>query len=84
LRTEAATNNVTDYRVNKAIEHLPALRDKLSAIDDNYLDIQQDILETFVDVRRALDKVAVIGAIVASFATPEGRRTDHERGVRRA
>jgi hypothetical protein len=35
--------------VNKAIEHLPVLRDKLSAIDDNYLDIQQDILETFVD-----------------------------------
>src|SRR5258708_31086554 len=49
LRTEAATNNVTDYGVNKAVEHLPALRDKLSAIDDNYLDIQQDILETFVD-----------------------------------
>src|SRR5205814_9606408 len=49
LRTEAATNNVTDYGVNKAVEHLPALRDKLSAIDDSYLDIQQDILETFVD-----------------------------------
>jgi len=26
LRTEAAGNNVTDYGVNKAIEHLPALR----------------------------------------------------------
>ena len=49
LRTEAAGNNVTDYGVNKAIEHLPALRDKLSAINDNYLNIQQDILETFVD-----------------------------------
>jgi len=49
LRTEAATNNVTDYGVNKAIENLPALRGKLAAIDDNYLDIQQDILETFVD-----------------------------------
>ena len=49
LRTEAATNNVTDYGVNKAIEHLPALRDKLAAINDNYLDVQQDILETFVD-----------------------------------
>jgi hypothetical protein len=32
LRTEAATNNVTDYGVNKAVEHLPALRDKLRAI----------------------------------------------------
>jgi hypothetical protein len=49
LRTEAAGNNVTDYGVNKAVEHLPALRDKLSAINNNYLDIQQDILETFVD-----------------------------------
>jgi hypothetical protein len=45
LRTEAAGNNVTDYGVNKAIEHLPALRDKLSAINNNYLNIQQDILE---------------------------------------
>src|SRR5438477_10306729 len=44
LRTEAATNTVTDYGVNKAVEHLPALRDKLSAIDDSYLNIQQDIL----------------------------------------
>ena len=32
--------------MNKAIEHLPVLREKLSAIDDNYLDIQQDILES--------------------------------------
>jgi hypothetical protein len=45
LRTEAATNNVTDYGVNKAIEHLPLLRGKLAAIDDSYLNIQQDILE---------------------------------------
>jgi hypothetical protein len=57
LRTEAATNNMTDYGVNKAIEHLPALRDKLSAIDDSYLDIQQDILETFVD-RGQLQRLA--------------------------
>jgi hypothetical protein len=26
LRTEAATNNVTDYRVKKAVDNLPALR----------------------------------------------------------
>jgi hypothetical protein len=35
--------------VNKAIENLPALRDKLALINNNYLDMQQDILETFVD-----------------------------------
>ncbi len=49
LRTEAATNNVRDYAVPKAIDNLPQLRPKLSSIVDNYLDIQQDILETFVD-----------------------------------
>ena len=49
LRTEAATNNVTDYRVGKAVDNLSALRTTLSAINDNYLNVQQDILETFVD-----------------------------------
>lgn len=49
LRTESATNNVTDYGVGKALENLPALRDKLSGISDRYLEVQQDILETFVD-----------------------------------
>ena len=67
LRTEAATNNVTDYGVNKAIEHLPALRDKLAAINDNYLDIQQDILETFVD-RGQLHNLA------QPTYTPSGKR----------
>lgn len=67
LRTEAASNNVTDYGVNKAIEHLPALRDKLAAINDNYLDIQQDILETFVD-RGQLQRLA------KPTLTPTGKR----------
>src|SRR6266705_3393342 len=49
LRTESATNNVNDYALNKAIDHLPALQQKLSSMVDNYLNIQQDILETFVD-----------------------------------
>jgi hypothetical protein len=34
----------------RSIEHLPALRDKIqSSVIDNYVDIQQDILETFID-----------------------------------
>jgi hypothetical protein len=49
LRTESATNNVADYAVKKAVADLPQLRLKLSSIVDNYLDIQQDILETFLD-----------------------------------
>jgi hypothetical protein len=31
------------------VENLPVLRKTLSAINDNYLNVQQDILETFVD-----------------------------------
>ena len=49
LRTEPATNNVGDYAVPKAIDHLSGLRQKLSATVDRYLDVQHDILETFVD-----------------------------------
>jgi hypothetical protein len=49
LRTEASSNNVTDYGVKKAVDNLPALRTTLSAINDNYLTVQQDILETFID-----------------------------------
>ena len=44
LRTEPATNDVTAYGVKKAVENLPQLREKLSAVCDNYLNVQQDIL----------------------------------------
>jgi hypothetical protein len=50
LRTETATNNIsTDYGIGKAVENLPQLRQRLSGIIDRYLEVQQDILETFVD-----------------------------------
>jgi hypothetical protein len=57
LRTEPASNNVKDYGVNKAVENLSVLRNTLSAITDNYLKVQQDILETFID-RGELRKLA--------------------------
>jgi hypothetical protein len=57
LRTEAASNNVNDYGVKKAVENLPVLQNSLSAINDTYLNVQQDILETFVD-RDQLRKLA--------------------------
>src|SRR5580692_11465811 len=57
LRTEAASNNVNDYGVNKSVQNLPALRNALSAINDNYLNVQQDIVETFID-RGQLRKLA--------------------------
>jgi len=49
LRTESASNDVTDYGINKAVQNLPQLQQKLSTICDNYLNAQQDILETFID-----------------------------------
>ncbi len=50
LRTETATNNIsTDYGIGKAVDNLPQLRQTLSGIIDRYLEVQQDILETFVD-----------------------------------
>src|ERR1700752_1460137 len=67
LRTEPAPNNVTEYGVNKSIEHLPALRDKMGAIIDNYLDVQQDILETFVDRGQLRD-------LANPTLTPTGKR----------
>jgi hypothetical protein len=57
LRTEPATNNVADYGVQKAVENLPRLRQRMAAITDIYLDVQQDILETFLD-RGQLRKLA--------------------------
>jgi hypothetical protein len=61
-RTEPATNNVTDYGVDKDIEHLAKLRGRTSTIIDRYHDAQQDILESFVD-RGQLRKLAEPRAI---------------------
>jgi hypothetical protein len=77
LRTEAASNNVNDYGVKKAVEHLPALRDSLSTINDNYLNVQQDILETFID-RGQLRKLAEPTITSAGKRIP-GLKLDHPR-----
>src|SRR5438309_12095865 len=77
LRTEAATNNVNDYGVNKAVENLPRLRDKLASINDNYQNIQQDILETFID-RGQLRKLAEPTVLPNGKRVP-GLKLDHPR-----
>src|SRR5436305_3312891 len=77
LRTEAATNNVNDYGVNKAVENLPKLREKLSAINDNYQNVQQDILETFID-RGDLRKLAEPTLLPGGKRIP-GLKLDHPR-----
>jgi len=50
LRTEPASNHVDkDYGIPKAVANLPRLRTKMQEIAERYLNVQQDILETFVD-----------------------------------
>ncbi len=77
LRTEPATNDVGDYGVPKAVEHLPQLRQRLSAITDNYLNVQQDILETFVD-RGQLRHLAQPTVLPSGKRVP-GLKLDHPR-----
>ncbi len=77
LRTEPATNNVTDYGVKKAVENLPQLRQKMSSIIDNYHDVQQDILETFLD-RGQLRKLAEPTLLPNGKRIP-GLKLDHPR-----
>jgi hypothetical protein len=77
LRTETATNDVTDYGVKKAVENLPQLRNKLATICDNYLTVQQDILETFVD-RGQLRKLAEPTVLPSGKRIP-GLKLDNPR-----
>jgi len=77
LRTEAATNNVNDYGVKKAVENLPQLRERLSTINENYLNVQQDILETFLDGGQ-LRKLTEPTRLANGRRVP-GLRLDHPR-----
>ena len=77
LRTEPATNNVNDYGVKKTVENLPELRQKMSSIIDNYHNVQQDILETFVD-RGQLRKLAEPTVLPNGKRIP-GLKLDHPR-----
>ena len=77
LRTEPATNNVTDYGVGKAVENLPKLREKLSGIIDRYHDVQQDILESFVDRGQWLQLTQP--TILSNGKRIPGLKLDHPR-----
>jgi len=77
LRTEPATNNVYDYGVNKDVEHLPQLRTRMSEIIDNYHNVQQDVLETFID-RGQLRKLAEPTILPSGRRIP-GLKLDHPR-----
>jgi len=78
LRIEAATNNVyKDYAINKAVENLAPLRHKMQAITTRYQDVQQDILETFLD-RGELRGLATPTVLPGGKRIP-GLRLDHPR-----
>ena len=77
LRTEPATNNVNDYGVKKAVENLPKLRERQESITDNYLNVQQDILETFVD--RGQFKALAATTILPGGKRIPGLKLDHPR-----
>jgi hypothetical protein len=76
LRTEPATNDVTDYGVNKNVENLPQLRQRMSEIIDHYHDAQQDILETCID-RGQLQRLAQ-PTLINGKRIP-GLKLDHPR-----
>ena len=77
LRTEAASNNVYDYGVKKSVQNLPALQNVPSAINDNYLNVQQDILETFID--RGQLRWLAEPTITPTGKRIAGLRLDHPR-----
>jgi len=77
LRTEPATNSVYDYDVNKDVENLPQLRQRMSAIIDNYHNVQQDVLETFID-RGQLQHLAE-PTVMANGKRIPGLKLNHPR-----
>ena len=68
LRTEATTYNTADLGIRKSTHHLPQLRQVLRGINDRYLAIQQDVLETYVDRRQ-------LARLRQPTITSSGRRT---------
>lgn len=78
LRIEAASNNVKkDYGINKGVENLPALREKLQGVTTRYQEVQQDILETFLD-RGELRNLGQ-PTVLANGKRVPGLKLDHPR-----
>jgi hypothetical protein len=68
LRSEMTGYHTPDLGVNKSVEHLLEFRQTMAAANDRYLDVQQDVLETFVD-RGHLERLR------QPTVSPCGRRT---------
>jgi hypothetical protein len=68
---------VYDYGVKKGVENLPQLRERMAEIVDNYHNVQQDVLETFID-RGQLRKLAEPTVLPSGKRIP-GLKLDHPR-----
>jgi hypothetical protein len=68
LRTEATSYNTPDLGVGKSIRNLPQLRRVMCGINDRYLAIQQDVLETYIDRGQ-------LARLRQPTITPSGHRT---------
>lgn len=77
LRTEPSSNNVRDLGGKKAVEHLPELRKRFQQVVDNYLNVQQDILETFLN-RGEMERLSQPTVLDNGKRIP-GLKTNHPR-----
>lgn len=68
LRAEATSYHTPDLGVGKNIDNLPQLRETMARTTDRYLDVQQDVLETFVDRGQ-------LAELRQPTVTPGGHRT---------
>jgi hypothetical protein len=68
LRTETTSDHTPELGVNKGVENLPVPRPTMAASNDRYLEVQRDVLETFVD-RGQWDQLR------RATVSPRGRRT---------
>src|SRR5262252_968504 len=68
LRAEATSYNTLDLGVGKSIGNLPQLRRVMNGINDRYLAIQQDVLETYIDRGQ-------LARLRQPTISPSGRRT---------
>jgi hypothetical protein len=67
LRTESSSYQLKDLSLRKNIQHLPKAREALTTANDRYLEVQQDVLATYVD-RGQLDQLR------QASVSPTGRR----------
>jgi hypothetical protein len=49
LRTESTTYQMKDLSLRKNLDHLPKVREALGTANERYLEVQQDVMHSYVD-----------------------------------